>query len=140
MQGNRLSEHIISNTSHLDGLWREELSSIHKTASRESYWVVSLVHNEHSNDSLVTIDNKVSTKLVHVFLLRDELLLSHFTQVTVLRSYHHWNFADANIDLLWVLVVDSATESCVEGCLICQRPHTALSWVDLLLLAIVTHE
>ena len=79
MQGDSLGEHVISNASHLDCIGCEELASIHEAAASEGHRVVPLVHNEHSNDSLVAIDNEVSAKLVHVLLLLDELLFRQAT-------------------------------------------------------------
>ena len=72
---NRLSKHIISHASHLHSVGCEEFTSVNEAASRERHGVVPLVHDEHTNDSLITINDKVSAELMHVFLPLDQLLL-----------------------------------------------------------------
>ena len=84
MQSHSLSEHIISNTSHLHRIWREELRAVDEAASLESHWVVPLVHDQHTDDSLVAINDEVASELVHVLLGLDQLVLSHVVQVAEL--------------------------------------------------------
>ena len=76
MQSDSLGKHVVSDTSHLDSVGCEELSTVDKAASFKGDGVVSLVHNEHSYDSLITIDDEVTTEFMHVFFLLNELLFS----------------------------------------------------------------
>ena len=73
MQCDGLGKHIVSHASHLHRIWREELASVHEAASLKRDWVVSLVHDEHTDDSLITIDDEIATKLIHVLFLGDQL-------------------------------------------------------------------
>jgi hypothetical protein len=42
-----LSKHVISYTSHLNCVGREEFASIDKAATGECDWIISLVHDKH---------------------------------------------------------------------------------------------
>ena len=117
---NRLSKHIVSHAPHLHGVWREEFTSVDEAASRECHWVVPLVHDEHTNDSFITINDKVSTKLMHVLLPLDQLFLTQPTQVAILGANHHGNLTNANVDLLSVFIVDSSAKSSIKWCLVSQ--------------------
>jgi len=118
MQSHCLSEHVVAHTPHLHSVWGEKLATVHEASSFKGYWVVSLVHDEHANDTLISINDEVATELVHVFLALHELLFVEAIQVAVLRSHHDWDLADANVDFLGVLVVDAATQRGVEGRLV----------------------
>jgi hypothetical protein len=68
-----LGKHIISYTSHLDCVGREEFSSVDKAATGERDWIVSLVHDEHPDKTLVSVNNEISAELMHVFLSQRKL-------------------------------------------------------------------
>ena len=136
----RLGEHVIPDTPHLHGVGCEELASVDEAAARERHWVVPLVHDEHPDDALVAVDDEVAAELVHVLLLLDELLLGHAAQVTVLGANHDRNLTNADVNLLWVLIINSSAKCRVQRRLVCQGAHTAFSRVDLLLLIVIAHE
>lgn len=75
MQGKGLREEILSDTAHHYRIGSEELVPVDEGRTIEGYWVVPLCHDEHTDESLVTVDNKVSSELCHVFLLLNELYL-----------------------------------------------------------------
>lgn len=76
MQSHSLCKHVVSHATHLDSIRSEKLSSVHKAASFEGNRVVSLVHDQHADDSLVSIDNEIATEFMHVFFLGDQLGLA----------------------------------------------------------------
>ena len=84
VKSDRLGKEIIANASHLHGVWSEELATIDEASSLKGYWVISLIHDEHADDSLITINYEVAAELMHVFLLLDQLLLGEAVEVAVL--------------------------------------------------------
>ena len=70
-----LSEHVFSYTAHLYCIGRKESTSVHERVTFESDWVVSFVHDQHSDESFITIHDEVAAPLVHVFLFAYKLLL-----------------------------------------------------------------
>jgi len=139
VQSHRLSEHIITHASHLHCVWSEELATVHEATSLKGHWVVSLVHYQHPNQTLISINNEVAAKLMRVFLSLDKKLFGEAVKIAVLRADHNWNFPYANVYFLWVLVVYTATQRGVEGRLVSQRALTTLCWVDLLLFMLTAH-
>lgn len=73
VQCDGLGKHIVSHTADLHRIRREKLASIHEATSLKRDWVVSLVHDEHTDDTLITVDNEIATKLIHVLFLGDQL-------------------------------------------------------------------
>lgn len=71
MQSKGLSEKIIPYTSHLHSIGGEKTASVHESWSIECHWVVSLGHDEHTDEPLVTVDYEITTELSHVFSLPD---------------------------------------------------------------------
>ena len=134
MKSKSLSKHVISDTSHLDSVWCEKLASIDETSSLEGDWIVALVHDKHANDALVAINDEVAAPFIHVFLAFDQLGLGQAGEATVFRADHDWDLADADIDFLWIFVVDTPAECRVERCLVGEGAQAALCWVDGLLL------
>lgn len=110
MQSDSLGKHVVSDTPHLNSIRREELSTIDEAASFESNWVISLVHDEHSDDSFVTIDDEISSEFMHVFLLLNELLLRKAAQVAVFRRDHDGDLTNADVDLFRVFIVNSSAK------------------------------
>ena len=84
MQSDCLSEHIISYTTHLDSIWREEFAAINKAISFEGHWIVSFIGYEHTDDALVSVDDEVATEFIHILLLVDQLGLSEAAQIAIL--------------------------------------------------------
>ena len=68
MESKSLGKKIFSHTSHGDSIRSEKLASIDESSSHESHGVVSLSHDNHSYQSLITIDNEVTTKFSHVLM------------------------------------------------------------------------
>ena len=68
MDNDGLSKHVISYASHLYCVGREEFATIDKAATGERNWIISLVHDEHPDKTLISVNYEISTKLVHVFL------------------------------------------------------------------------
>lgn len=110
VQSHCLSKHIIAHASHLHGVWSEEFATVNEAASFKSHWIVSLVHDEHTNQTLISIYDEVATKLMRIFLSLNKKLFGEAGQVAVLRSDHDWNLTNANVYFLWVLVVYAATQ------------------------------
>lgn len=63
-----LCEEIISNTAHLNCIRCEQTTSVNETWSEESDWVVSLSHDQHTDKTLVAINNEIATELSHILL------------------------------------------------------------------------
>ena len=139
MQRDCLCEHIITYTAHLYSVWSKEFASIHKAVTLESHWIVSFVGYEHTDDAFVSINDEVAPEFIHILLLINQLGLSEPAQIAVFRSYHDRDFTDTDIDLLGVLVVDAPAESCIEGRLVCERPHATLGGIDVLLFVLIAH-
>ena len=131
MQSHCLSEHIVTNAAHLHCIGCEELAPIHEATTLKSDRIVALVHDQHADDTLITINNKVASKLVHVLLLGDQLGLGHASEVAVSRAHHHWDFTNADVDLLWVLVINATAESGIKRSLVSKRTQAAFSRVYL---------
>lgn len=140
MKSESLGEKVITDASHLHSVRCKELASIDEATSFESHWVVSLIHNEHADNSLIAIDNEVAAEFVHVFFFLDQLLFGCAAQIAVFRPHHDRNLTNADIDFLWVFIINSSTECRIERCLISERPHTTLSWVNLLLFMVTSHD
>ena len=91
MDGYCLGKHVFPNTAHLYTEWRKKSTSVDKAAAFKHYWVVAFVHDQHSNQSFIAIHNEVTSKLMHVFLLTDELLLVEAGEVAKLGADHNWD-------------------------------------------------
>jgi hypothetical protein len=68
MHGDRLSEHVVSNTSHLNCVSREKATPVDECWPLKGNWVIPLVHDQHSDDPLISIDDEVSSELKSIFL------------------------------------------------------------------------
>ncbi len=75
MKSQSLSKKVVTDTSHLYCIASEITASVCKSSSKEGNWIVSLCHNKHSNESLVSIDNEITTKLSHVFFSANHVYL-----------------------------------------------------------------
>tara|TARA_B110001450_G_scaffold172660_1_gene161043 strand:- start:339 stop:764 length:426 start_codon:yes stop_codon:yes gene_type:complete len=75
MNGDCLSKHIVSHASHLNSICREETASVDESWSLESNWIVSFIHDQHSNNSFVTINDEISTELIAIFFSLGQLFL-----------------------------------------------------------------
>lgn len=115
MDSDCLGMHIISNTPHLNCIWSKEFTSVCEAASLESNWVVSFIHNEHTNDSLVSIDDKVATELMHVFFGRNQLVFCHAIKVAELGAHHYRDFTKFGAHSFNRLVVNSPAQCGVHG-------------------------
>jgi len=91
MDGYCLGKHVFPNTAHLYTEWRKKATSVDKAAAFKHYWVVAFVHDQHSNQSFIAIHNEVTSELMHVFLLTDELLLVEAGEVAKLGADHNWD-------------------------------------------------
>ena len=66
-----LREEIIPHTSHHHSVHRQILASIDKSRPCEGNREVSLLKNEHSHQSLISIDDEIASKLSQVFSFRN---------------------------------------------------------------------
>mmetsp|Transcript_31722 Transcript_31722/g.48609 ORF Transcript_31722/g.48609 Transcript_31722/m.48609 type:complete len:318 (-) Transcript_31722:559-1512(-) len=65
----RLGEHVLTHAPHLYGVGREQTATVDEGWSLESDWVVSLVHNKHTHDTLVTVYDEVPSEFEAVLPL-----------------------------------------------------------------------
>ena len=64
-----LGEHVFSNTPHLNGICREKAASVNESRSLKRNRVVSFVHDKHSGNLFITVDDEISTKFKTILLL-----------------------------------------------------------------------
>lgn len=126
MHSDCLSEHIFSNAPHLNGVSGEETTSVDEGWPLKGDWVVSLVHDQHSNDPLISIDDEVASELKSVFLSLGELFLGQAIEIAVLAPNHDWDFSQANGNFFFWLVIKLSSYSSIKWCLVGQRPEPAL--------------
>lgn len=93
MQGDGLSEHIFSHAPHLYSVRREESSTVAEGAALKAHRVVTLVHDKHTNETLISIHDEIAAKFVHVFARVRQLLFGHVIQIAVFTTDHHWHIA-----------------------------------------------
>jgi len=127
MKGKSLCEQIVTDASHLHCKASEISSSVSEGTSKEGNWVVSLCHNKHSYEPLISIDNEIATKLGHVFLSSDHVLLRKTVKVTIGTSHHYWNVSQAKSEFLLRLGVDLSGNCSVQRCCIGERSQSALT-------------
>ena len=108
-----LSEHIISDTTHLGGVCSEKPTPIQETTPRERHRIVPLIHDQHTNDPFISIDDKVATKLMHVFLGSDQLLFTHAFKVAEVGANHDWHFTHFGTDSFNGFTVDTPAQCSV---------------------------
>jgi hypothetical protein len=131
VQGQGLCEEVITDTPHLDCIACEVSTSVGESTSEERYWVVSLSHDKHSYQSFISIDDKITTKLSHVFLPAYHVLFTQPIKMTISTSHHHWYLSKAQRQLLLWLRVNFACDCRIQRSRICQRPQSALTGEDL---------
>ena len=76
-----LGKQIVSHTFHHAGVGSEVLSSGDEVGSHEGDGEVLLVHDEHSHQSFVTIDDEVASEFSKVLSFFDELFLREAVEV-----------------------------------------------------------
>ena len=73
------------------------------------------LHLEETNESLDSVADEVSSELVHLFLVGDELRGGHAVQVAALALDHDWKITDLLLDEFGNALVDAAAEGHGEG-------------------------
>ena len=127
MNGKSLCEQIITDASHLHCVPSEVSTSVSEGTSKEGNGVVSLCHNKHSYEPLISIDNEVAAKLGHVFLSADHVLLRKTVKVTIGTSHHDWNVSQAKGEFLLRLGIDLSGNCSIQRCCIGERSQSALA-------------
>ena len=98
--------------------------------SLECYWVVPLCHDEHSGESFVSIDDKVTSKLSHVFMSGNQFLITEVVKIAELAADHYRDLSQGECHLLFRLVVNLATDCSVEGGGVSGAAETTFRGVD----------
>ena len=75
MDGDCLCEHVFPDATHLNAVRRKEATSIHEASPFKNNWVVAFIHDQHSNQTFISVYYEIATKFMHVFLFADQLLL-----------------------------------------------------------------
>ena len=79
---------VWSNGSHLDTVLSVGGTSVGETWSDDGHWVVSALHDQHSDELLDTVDDEVATHLVGLLLVLDEVVWGHVVQVASVGLQH----------------------------------------------------
>jgi hypothetical protein len=73
VHGDGLGEHVITHASHLHCVGRKHFASVDEGGPLERNRVISFVHNQHSHNSLISIDNKIPAKFKTIFFHSGQL-------------------------------------------------------------------
>lgn len=128
MNGHCLSKHVVSNASHLNSIGREKTASIDESWSLESYRVISFAHDQHSNNSFVTINYEVSSKFITIFLSFGQFFLWKTMQIAEFTRDHNWNISKTNGDFLSWSIIDLPSDSCPQWSRVSQWSESTFIW------------
>jgi len=64
-----LCKHVFANASHLDCICGEQSASINECWSLKGHRVISFVHHQHPDKSLIAVYDEITTKFEAVFML-----------------------------------------------------------------------
>lgn len=94
MERKGLREKIFSDAAHHHSIRGEKLVPIHEGRPVEGHWVVPFCHDKHANESLVPVDNEITSEFGHIFSLLHKLQIAEAIKVTEGTPYHHWNVSE----------------------------------------------
>jgi len=118
MNGDCLGEHIFSDAAHLNAVRREEATSIHEAAAFKDHWIVAFIHDQHSNQTFISVYYEIATEFMHVFLFAGELLLTKASEITELGADHNWDVTQTDCYFFFRLIIDFPADSRVQGGLV----------------------
>jgi hypothetical protein len=105
-------EKILPNALHLNSKSRVIRASVHVTPSLECDWIVSFLKNQHSAKFFITINDKISTKFIIIFVSLYQLLWSQISKMTIIATHYYWNISKTYCKSLLDSIIDLPTKCC----------------------------
>lgn len=130
MDGDCLCEHVLPYATHLNAVRRKKATSVHEATTFKDHWVVAFIHDQHSNQTFITVDNEVTSELMHVFLFASELFFAKASEVTELGTDHDWDVPETDGDLFFRFIVNFPANCRIQGGLVGDTSYSAFVGVD----------